>query len=204
MPAPVSAVTPRNFKSVVGRYAPAFSGYAQQDSQEFVGFLLDGLHEDLNRIKRRPYIEKPELADDMIDNPVAIKELADKVWDITKKRDDSVIGDLFTGIYKSTLICPVCEKVSITFDPFNSLTLPLPVKRSWVHNIRYFPLNDVPVEIAVNIDRDSDFKTTKQYISDRVGVPRTAWLRLRSSVANSTDFTLTTQLQSRKRSARMT
>lgn len=52
-----SSVAPRNFKTQVGRFAPQFSGYQQQDSQELLAFLLDGLHEDLNRIKKKPYIE---------------------------------------------------------------------------------------------------------------------------------------------------
>ena len=50
-------VVPRNFKQAVGRFAPQFSGYQQQDSQELLTFLLDGLHEDLNRIKQKPYVE---------------------------------------------------------------------------------------------------------------------------------------------------
>ena len=41
----------------VGRFAPQFSGYQQQDAQELMAFLLDGLHEDLNRIKNKPYVE---------------------------------------------------------------------------------------------------------------------------------------------------
>ncbi|KAH8889372.1 ubiquitin carboxyl-terminal hydrolase-like protein [Thozetella sp. PMI_491] len=170
LPTP-NTITPRQFKTTVGRYAPSFSGFGQQDSQEFVGFLLDGLQEDLNRIKKKPYIEKPDSTDDMINNPAAIKEMADKVWDITKKRDDSVIADLFTGMYKSTLICPVCDKISITFDPFNNLTLPLPVENPWSKSVKYFPLNDSPVEIVVDIDKNSSLKALKQYISDRVGVP---------------------------------
>lgn len=44
----------------VGRFAPQFSGYQQQDSQELMAFLLDGLHEDLNRIKEKPYIEQKD------------------------------------------------------------------------------------------------------------------------------------------------
>ncbi|KAL2024662.1 hypothetical protein VTK56DRAFT_6863 [Thermocarpiscus australiensis] len=169
-PAPPSIV-PRHFKSIIGRYAPAFSGYGQQDSQEFLGFLLDGLQEDLNRIKKKPYIEKPDSTDDMINNPAAIREMAAKVWDITKKRDDSVIADLFTGLYKSTLVCPVCGKVSITFDPFNNLTLPLPVANVWSKSVKFFPLNDAPVEIAVEMDKNSTVRAMKQYISVRVGVP---------------------------------
>ena len=41
----------------VGRFAEQFSGYQQQDSQELMAFLLDGLHEDLNRILKKPYVE---------------------------------------------------------------------------------------------------------------------------------------------------
>lgn len=41
----------------MGKFAPQFSGYQQQDSQELMAFLLDGLHEDLNRIRKKPYIE---------------------------------------------------------------------------------------------------------------------------------------------------
>lgn len=45
---------------MIGEFAPRFNGYAQQDSQELTSFLLDGLHEDLNRIIKKPYIEENE------------------------------------------------------------------------------------------------------------------------------------------------
>lgn len=45
---------------VIGQFAPRFNGYAQHDSQELLAFLLDGLHEDLNRIHKKPYIEEKE------------------------------------------------------------------------------------------------------------------------------------------------
>lgn len=32
---------------------------------------------------------------------------------------------IWQGQYKSTLVCPVCGKVSVTFDPFMHLSLPL-------------------------------------------------------------------------------
>lgn len=33
----------------------------QHDSQEFLSYILDAIHEDLNRIHNKPYIEMPEL-----------------------------------------------------------------------------------------------------------------------------------------------
>ncbi|CAH8291269.1 unnamed protein product [Schistosoma turkestanicum] len=48
---------PREFKIEIARIARQFSGYAQHDTHELLVFLLDGLHEDLNRIHSKPYIE---------------------------------------------------------------------------------------------------------------------------------------------------
>lgn len=44
-------------QAVVASKASQFTGYAQHDAQEFMAFLLDGLHEDLNRIQNKPYTE---------------------------------------------------------------------------------------------------------------------------------------------------
>ncbi|GIY57194.1 ubiquitin carboxyl-terminal hydrolase 15 [Caerostris darwini] len=118
-----SYTVPRNFKMIVGRFAPQFSGYQQQDCQELMAFLLDGLHEDLNRVKKKPYIEQSD-ADGRPDELVA-KE----AWENYLKRNNSVIVDIFHGLLKSTLVCPECTKVSITFDPFCYLSLPLPIKK---------------------------------------------------------------------------
>lgn len=58
LPLPVSSFfTFLILQTQVGRFAPQFSGYQQQDSHELLAFLLDGLHEDLNRIRKKPYIQ---------------------------------------------------------------------------------------------------------------------------------------------------
>ena len=41
----------------IGKYSGNFTGFQQHDSQELLAFLLDGLHEDLNRVHNKPYIE---------------------------------------------------------------------------------------------------------------------------------------------------
>lgn len=115
-----SPVAPRMFKSKLARFAPQFSGFNQHDSQELLAFLLDGLHEDLNRVKCKPYVEAKD-GDGRPD-----EEVADEYWNYHLARNDSVIVDVCQGQYKSTLVCPVCRKVSVTFDPFMYLSLPLP------------------------------------------------------------------------------
>ncbi|KAL9630907.1 MAG: hypothetical protein Q9204_004483 [Flavoplaca sp. TL-2023a] len=163
------AFAPKAFKNVIGKYGPSFSGYGQQDSQEFLLFLLDGLQEDLNRIQKKPYIEKPDSTDEMVNNPAALREMAAKCWEIYKARNDSVITDLFAGMYKSTVVCPVCDKVSIIFDPFNNLTLQLPIENVWSRDIDYFPLHSRPFKVSVDIDKNSTFKSLKDHVAHKVG-----------------------------------
>ncbi|KAE8705771.1 Ubiquitin carboxyl-terminal hydrolase 8 [Hibiscus syriacus] len=113
-------VPPRTFKSKLARFAPQFSGFNQHDSQELLAFLLDGLHEDLNRVKSKPYVEVKD-SEGRKD-----EEVADEYWQNHLARNDSIIVDVCQGQFKSTLICPECRKVSVTFDPFMYLSLPLP------------------------------------------------------------------------------
>ncbi len=49
--------SPYQLKQVVGETNTMFSGYNQHDSQEFLNHLLDSMHEDLNRVKKKPYVE---------------------------------------------------------------------------------------------------------------------------------------------------
>lgn len=162
--------SPKNFKNVIGKYGPSFSGYQQQDSQEFLLFLLDGLQEDLSRIHKKPYIEKPDSTDEMVNDPVALRAMADKCWEIYQARNDSVITDLFAGMYKSTVVCPVCDKVSIIFDPFNNLTLQLPIENLWSKVIFYFPLHSRPIRVSVDIDKNASFMDLKAFVAGKVGV----------------------------------
>ncbi|KAL8154118.1 hypothetical protein V2J09_011878 [Rumex salicifolius] len=115
-----SPVPPRVFKAKLARFAPQFSGFNQHDSQELLAFLLDGLHEDLNRVKSKPYFEAKD------GEGRSDEEVADEYWQNHLARNDSIIVDVCQGQYKSTLLCPICKKVSTTFDPFMYLTLPLP------------------------------------------------------------------------------
>ncbi|CAJ0568593.1 unnamed protein product, partial [Mesorhabditis spiculigera] len=87
-----------------------------------MAFVLDGLHEDLNRIKNKPYF-----ADNDEDENKSDEELAKLQWDQYKARNDSIIVDKIHGQIKSTLTCPTCMKISIKFDPICFLSLPLPI-----------------------------------------------------------------------------
>lgn len=105
-----NSVAPREFKQALSRFAPQFSGYGQQDTQELLAFLLDGVHEDLNRIKKKPATNAPDWEGG---GDKELVELARTCWDQYRSRNDSVIVDLFQGQYRSTVVCPECDRVSV-------------------------------------------------------------------------------------------
>ena len=168
---PPACFTPSQFRSKVGRCNGSMSGWEQQDSQEFLLFLLDGLSEDLNRILKKPYIEKPDSTDEMVHNRQALEEFAKKSWEIYKARNDSVITDLFAGMYKSTVVCPDCDKVSIMFDPFSSLTLPIPSPAIPVYReIIFMPVASPPVKLMVEVDKKATVREWKTDIAQKRSV----------------------------------
>lgn len=97
------------------------SGFEQQDAQELLAFLLDGLHEDCNRIVDKPYVETVDGTGKDDD-----RDLSQRSWNNHKLRNNSIIVDLFQGQFRSKLICSECGLVSRTFDPFMYCSLPIP------------------------------------------------------------------------------
>lgn len=113
------SVSPTQLKRAIGKYQTMFMGYNQHDSGELVSYLLDGIHEDLNRIKKKPYVETKDY--DGRPDFVVAKE----AWENYLQRNSSVIVDLMFGQFKSIVDCPKCEFESIQFDPFLMCTLPI-------------------------------------------------------------------------------
>ncbi|CCG84373.1 protein of unknown function [Taphrina deformans PYCC 5710] len=164
------SVAPRELKTILGNINQSFGGYQQQDSQELLAFLLDALHEDLNRIVKKPATERPDIGD--VDNTELLR-LGEEAWRVHKLRNDSVIVDLFQGIYKSTLVCPICSHVSITFDPFSDLSLPLPFRSYWSHDIYYVPLHGSIVKMTLEFEQNASIGQVISYLAKRFDVKAT-------------------------------
>ena len=130
-----NAVRPSDVKRIIGQKAPQFAGFAQQDSQELLQWLLDGLDEDLSRLKKKEPTEKVEGhgRDDEIVSKEALIE--------HKKRNDSVVSDLFLGQFRSQVRCcvPTCGRQSKTFDPFTIVSTPLPTVTTFLFEATLIP-----------------------------------------------------------------
>uniref|UniRef100_A0A3Q2XBF5 Ubiquitin carboxyl-terminal hydrolase n=1 Tax=Hippocampus comes TaxID=109280 RepID=A0A3Q2XBF5_HIPCM len=115
-----TVVNPRQFYNIFRDTVPYFSGY-QQDAQEFLRFLLEKLHTEINR---KPYNRRP-LKDPEQKYARFISEEAAATWKKHLDNDDSKIV-LFSGQLRSSLHCSVCSHYSNTFDVFCDLSLPIP------------------------------------------------------------------------------
>ncbi|KAK3104177.1 hypothetical protein FSP39_025069 [Pinctada imbricata] len=156
---------PSKLKNLISQKASQFTGFAQHDAQEFMAFLLDGLHEDVNRIRKKPYTETVD-SDGRPD-----EEVADEAWEVYKKRNDSFIVDLLQGQYKSKLTCPICGKISITFDPFLYLSLPLPKKKRYLPVLFFWkdPYRK-PVQLGLRLPKDCTTEMVKEEAYKKTGV----------------------------------
>uniref|UniRef100_A0A8C4EL06 ubiquitinyl hydrolase 1 n=1 Tax=Dicentrarchus labrax TaxID=13489 RepID=A0A8C4EL06_DICLA len=104
----------RDFKNVVSKSALQFKGNSQHDAQEFLLWLLDRVHEDLNHIVH-PDIRPPRKVNSNLEHRSPLPA------------PGSFVQELFQAQYRSSLTCPHCQKQSNTFDPFLCISLPIPV-----------------------------------------------------------------------------
>uniref|UniRef100_A0A8C4QN08 ubiquitinyl hydrolase 1 n=1 Tax=Eptatretus burgeri TaxID=7764 RepID=A0A8C4QN08_EPTBU len=117
-----------DFKHVVARYASQFRGSSQQDAQEFLLWLLDRVHEDLNNSNTVPGTRSPLVVESWSGEENDGEDMETGLPYFGK----SFVQELFQAQYRSSLTCPHCQKQSNTFDPFLCISLPIPLRQTRV------------------------------------------------------------------------
>lgn len=84
----------------------------------------------------------------------------------SKLMDLSVLS-FSQGQYKSTLVCPVCNKVSITFDPFMYLSLPLQltITRTMTVTVFTYDGSSLPSAYTVTVPKQGRCRDLIQALS---------------------------------------
>lgn len=118
-----TSLGPWHFKRELGSFVPQFYGANQHDSHEVITYILDFLHEDLNRVVQKPILSE------ILTVGMSEMEVAERYWEMHLSRNRSWIVDFFHGQYRSEVTCPICLKSSLTFDPFVSLSVPFAAKQ---------------------------------------------------------------------------
>ncbi|XP_059614538.1 ubiquitin carboxyl-terminal hydrolase 32 isoform X2 [Phlebotomus argentipes] len=154
------SIAPLKLRFCVTKNAPQFAGGGQHDSQEFLEWLLDALHEDLNRVMEKSYSELKD-SDGRADNVVAAE-----AWLQHNARNQSIVIDLFYGQLKSKVTCLGCGKDSVRFDPFSLLSLPLPVENyTYCEVLVIFLDGSVPIKYGLRLNSDAKYVELKMELS---------------------------------------
>ena len=127
----VFSVDPNDLKKQINSISPKFPKYRQHDAHEFMRFLLNELHEEINRASE-------EGRKSPVDNETLEEACARYLtW------EDSRISQLFSGMLRSDVCCSVCSNQSTAYIPFMDLSLPIPEKNDL--NFSYY---EQPVHLA--------------------------------------------------------
>lgn len=112
-------LSPGYIKEAIERRTPSFQGSNQHDCHDLMDALLNGIHEDLNRAKDEKHWEQA-CGDGNNDSFIATA-----AWTQYKLRHDSIVVDTFQGQTRSSLTCPNCHLMSVKFDSYMYLSIPI-------------------------------------------------------------------------------
>jgi len=102
----------------------------QQDCQEFLGFLLDGMHKELLAIKKSDpkFTENLENSEESSDSENEWMEMGEKKIikhnnDETGNMEKTIISDIFGGMFRTELTATGKGHTTATYEPFYLISL---------------------------------------------------------------------------------
>ena len=154
------------FKTLVDKYGSQYKGGNQHDAQEFLLWLLDKVHEELNTATSKKY-KRLKNFPGKSDDALAAESLANYM-----RCNNSFVVDIFQAQFRSSLTCPTCERQSNTFDPFLCVSLPIPQiqVRPVVVTVLYLDQSPRQVRIGLTLPVDSDIKDLREALSKDTGI----------------------------------
>ena len=167
---------PNKFKTTIGLIDDRFSDNNQQDTHEFMTFLIDSLHEDLNKVINKPKIKRKDSEYNNYDsNKISDDKNSLIEWNNFLKLNQSIMVDLFYGQYKTTILCPHCEHKSINFSIYLNLQLPIPkYKENYIVKFNFQeerPTHIPPVKFSIIINKQNNkISNVKEIIGNILGV----------------------------------
>ena len=116
----VGEVIPK-LKALVGKLKEDFNNNLQQDANEYLNFVLESLHEELNLHSTKRYIEEK---DDIYKHNTD-EEMGNISWSNNLRRNASFIDSIFMFQLKSNLTCRKCKTKKFNFETNYIFDLPL-------------------------------------------------------------------------------
>lgn len=159
------------FKQVVEKYGSQYKGRQQHDALEFLQWLLDKVHEDLNTASKRKF--KSVKTSGRPDEVIAAETLENY-----KRCNNSFIQGVFQAQYRSSLSCSRCQNQSNTFDPFQCISVQLPQvsKQSVYVTVLYTSQQPRQVQIGLSIPSGSTISELREMLESDTGINRAGML----------------------------
>ena len=137
---------PQEIKYAMSDLNYNFNNNNQQDSSEFLMFLLNFLHDEINKENIKPgstFYEPPKREDESDINA------SQRFWDLFRRKNNSIIIDLFYGQLKNYTRCLTCGNSQTTFEVFNILPIEIPILKKI--NILLVPSNNLKKTIKLTL-----------------------------------------------------
>ena len=101
------------------------------------------------------------------------ENLAHQTLSTISLNNNSYVYDLFQALCRSSLTCPNCSRQSNTFDPFLSLSLPIPQRcQRPVHvTVVYADASPKQVKIGLLLDQNESIETLRHTIATETSIP---------------------------------
>ncbi|KAH9593074.1 Peptidase C19 [Trypanosoma melophagium] len=114
-------VSTSHFKTAIGEVCKTFMNSSQQDANELLHVLLDGIHNNLNDIS-----QVKENHGEIDNRKGSDSDIANKYWSQYTRQNKSVIVDMCMFQERNTLACPSCHDISRSFSPSLGIEVPIP------------------------------------------------------------------------------
>ncbi|RDW75252.1 hypothetical protein BP6252_06394 [Coleophoma cylindrospora] len=125
-------ITPKTFRDYVYRLhsmrgqrhqAESFGGPSQQDSAEFLEFILDILSDELNPLRNRAFPRDLTTAEEQKRAKMSALSCAREDWEKYRSHEGSLITEHMQGMWLTTTRCENCHYVSRRSSPFTNISV---------------------------------------------------------------------------------
>ena len=130
------AYSPNSFKDVLSKENPLFAGIAANDSKDFINFLIERLHQELNNINKDNNVTDSWMRINQANEMEVLKGFLQDF----KTTFNSPISKLFYGISETKSQCQGCTIIKYNFQVYSFLEFPLQQVNQYYFNNGKRPL----------------------------------------------------------------
>ena len=115
--------SPNSFKEVLSKENPLFAGIAANDSKDLINFLLEKIHQELNKVNNKFQNNNSNM--NVQPNQTNEQNMLNLFFEDFKTKFDSPISNLFYGVMETKSQCHGCQTIKYNFQVYSFLEFPL-------------------------------------------------------------------------------